>query len=734
MDLVDAPDGMPIASKTLVIKPENQADIRRSNGSRNVKFHIPDYIGYWLPSQSNFTFNIKMEGRGCPIPSRDAGMHSLFQTIRSHDGTGSHLLEEVIQYNTLVSQLFNYTKSEGTENTRAMYEGVQANTTLDNNIYWALAGGTNWSGGIINQSYIARDVQIVAPLRTKLYDTNAYIPVGAMGGIRLEMLLDNYLRSLEYTTGSLAVEAANGVPVYPLAQIPGGEMAAVGAQTAQAQFLLTAFAGSTTGANYQANFLYTMINSNGVDIGYVKVLTVDGGGDPLTCEMYCLGMPGATATVPIPSEDDLITLGTPAAAGSVAKVIKVNKGWNSFGLGAKGNIYQYFHLPLWADNTGSAATLAAAAVTAGSPGSVVSPPNLATSFGSDTERDPYRIVAPRATAAYDPTGCYPGTIMPFSIGDKIYQSTVDGQFEVYLGAVAEVQEYRNTGMPRLLFSSDRPAITAVLANDAAAPAIPAGQKLLTGGEYAYTHTKLGIKAYVKHNDRVNGYASANINPALTAAANSAINFTISDIQYQVKQIDMPESASNADMAAANSERGLQIDLETVETRLTNQAAIQGPTQNLISIPNITRALGVMSVPLNQNEQQGLQFKSLRGFPDNMTSYQYELGQMGLVPNRPVPVEKASLNNPLIQTQETNEKMKTLDSFGVGVSNLNLVPMNFSVGRQFSRPNMYFNLMAAGDLTLRSQYDNAQNFPKLFCHYINHIRSININKGGMQIMN
>ena len=49
----------------------------------------------------------------------------------------------------------------------------------------------------------------------------------------------------------------------------------------------------------------------------------------------------------------------------------------------------------------------------------------------------------------------------------------------------------------------------------------------------------------------------------------------------------------------------------------------------------------------------------------------------------------------------------MDSFGVGVNNLNRTGVNFSVGRQFSRRGMYMDLMAAGDLILKAQFDNPQ---------------------------
>ena len=48
--------------------------------------------------------------------------------------------------------------------------------------------------------------------------------------------------------------------------------------------------------------------------------------------------------------------------------------------------------------------------------------------------------------------------------------------------------------------------------------------------------------------------------------------------------------------------------------------------------------------------------------------------------------------------------------------------------------MTFNLMRAGDLQLKTQYDQLQTSAKLFVHYLMHIRSINCNKNGLRIAN
>lgn len=743
MDLDDSPDGMPIASQVVVIKPENQSDISKSNGSRNIKFHIPDYIPYWLPSQSNFTFNIKMKGRGAPIPSRDSGFHSLFQTIRTHDGTGSHLLEEVNQYNTLVSQMYNYTKSEGTDNMRAEYEGVQANNTIDNNLYWALAGAINWPGGVIRDPLVARDVQIVSPLRTKLYDTSSYIPNACLNGVRLEMQLDNYLRSLEYTTGSLGIEQENAMVPYPLAIIENNTGAIAGVDpNPTPQFNVT-----TPGIGYAANHIYTY-SFNGAVTGYVEVITVDAAPGVRTARFFAHGIAGGPASLPLPKEGDTVTLTVPAAGGSTAAVLVVNPGTSSLGQGCIGNIHQEFYAPLWAQPDGGlggaagiAGTFIGQALT-GAAGLVLSPANATSSFGANTERDPLRVVTKKIEAAgYGTNSCYPGTVMPFAIGDKLDIQKLDGSAGVMLGLVSGFEHYVTAGgtatfMPNVLYKPDIPVL-AGLGNEIPTPLpIPAGAALF-GADYAFNHGALGYRYCTDAESRINGWTPTHItDPSFATLLNAAaeqIDFTISDIQYQAKQVFVPDKDYQADIAAKNSEKGLQIDLETVETRLTNQAQITGPTQNLISIPNITRALGVLSVPLDQTKQQGLQHTCFRGEPDGMTSYQYELGQKGLVPSRPVDVAKASIGDPLIQTQHINEQMKVMDSFGLSVSNLNRVLMNYSIGRQFSRPSMYFNLMMAGDLTLRCQY-GSQTYPKLFVHFINHIRSINISKNGTQIMN
>jgi len=62
-------------------------------------------------------------------------------------------------------------------------------------------------------------------------------------------------------------------------------------------------------------------------------------------------------------------------------------------------------------------------------------------------------------------------------------------------------------------------------------------------------------------------------------------------------------------------------------------------------------------------------------------------------------------------------------------------MNFSVPRAFSRPGMYYNLIKAGSLSLQTENGSVPLLgSKLFVHFINHLRSINISKNGIVIQN
>ena len=339
--------------------------------------------------------------------------------------------------------------------------------------------------------------------------------------------------------------------------------------------------------------------------------------------------------------------------------------------------------------------------------------------------------------------------MPFSVGDRLFiaDTAKKAASKVSLGiitGIAKTPGAGNTNKGARIFFLPEKALVGGVGNEIEASTLTGGASALDPGlpqSYAFRNNLDGYGFFVEESERINAFTPNLVNrtnaptrATLIEAATNVVNFTLSNLQYNIKRVDMDESVVAADLRAANSSSGYRLDLATTQTRLVNLQAIQGPTSQLISIPNITKALAVLSVPLNQNEQLSVAAQSLRGHPDNLTNYQYDIGRDGLQPQRKVLVEKASLADPLIQTQHINELIKAVEGFDMELSSLNGVLMNFAVGRQFARNDMFYNLMEAGDLTLKAEYDTVQTFPKLVVHFIHHIRSILVTSGGIQVAN
>lgn len=727
MDLTDIPTQAPIISETIVVKPENQKDITRENQNRNVRFLIPNYVGYFLPSQSNFSFSITMKGRGNPIPSRDCGLHSLFNVVRTYDVTNSHLLEEVLQYNTLVAQKYQYTKTTSVDNYRAEFEGVQPNKSIDQNLYWKPFAPT-YAGGTVTAPDVAKSVQFSGTLKTDFYDSDKFIPCAVFNGLRTEIQMEDYRRALEFTTGSMGIGSLNGMIPKKMNVMVTATQAAHGTDPEVNPFTI-----NTAGSGYAADTIYTA-SVGGTQLGFIEVKTVDGATGIATALWYATSgghsPPEAGAT---------IVIGTPTAGGAPAAATLIVKAGHQLmgGLLFTTNNDEYY---IDLGSTDVVQTLAGAT-------SPATPANI-TYFGDGSVRKPFNVLNQVGgdNTGFGATTCFPNVMMPFSVGDRLFITDLrqDAASKKALGVITRMEKPPGaTDLDkgaRIYFLPLQTPVTGT-ANETLVSALGGGTTPILTQNYMFNNNLHGYALYVEEADRLNSYTRtipnrtvAPTKDTLDKAADSKVDFTIHNLQYNIKRVDMDENVVAADLRAANSSSGYRLDLATTQTRLINLQALQGPTSQLISIPNITKALAVLSVPLNQNEQLSVAFQSLRGRPDNMSNYQYDIGRDGLQPQRKVLVEKASLNNPLIQTQHINELIKSVEGFDMELTSLNNVLSNFAVGRQFSRNDMYYNLMEAGDLTLKAEYDTLQTFPKLVVHFIHHIRSILVTSGGIQIAN
>ena len=568
MDLTDIPTKAPIVSETLVIKPENQKDITRENQNRNVRFLIPNYVGYFLPSQSNFSFSITMEGRGNPIPSRDAGLHSLFNVVRTYDVTNSHLLEEVIQYNTLVAQKFQYGKSTSIDNYRAEFEGVQPNKSIDNNLYWK-PDQTTYAGGTVVSPDVAKTVQFSGTIKTDFYDSDKFIPCAVFNGLRTEIQMEDYRRALEFTTGSLGVGSANGMMPKQTNLMVTSKQAAVGAEAE-----VNPFTATVGGAEYQVGFIYTATVA-GVHIGFVEVTALRSGTTEVDEAVWYATAGGHSP----PEAGAVIVLGTPTAVGAAAATLTVKAGQQIMGGIRITNANDEYFVDLGSTNVIDTFTGTT------SPGT----PAQITYFGDGSVRKPFQVLNQigKANMGYGDTTCFPNVAMPFSVGDRLFigdlaQTTASKKA---LGIITRISK-----LPAIADDKDRGArihfvplqelvlgpAGAAVANETRASTLTGGTGALLTQNYMFSHALNGFAFFVEEADRLNKFARATGIPnrtvaptkaVLDKAADNVVNFSIHNLQYNVKRVDMDENIVAADLRAANSSGGYRLDLATTQTRL-----------------------------------------------------------------------------------------------------------------------------------------------------------------------
>lgn len=632
-----------------------------------------------------------------------------------------------------------------------MFEGLQPNNSPNNNLYWTDNALSQWfhianSAGVAPTLSVpletAKANQISTTMKTDLLNNDKFIPLNVLGGCHLQLETEDYRRALEFTTGDLGVlnnsNNTNGTDgstgSYGLCPGP------INVNTDQDLTIVLAGTSVFTANNVYEAFAAGTPNP----VGWVLVGAVTVGGAITAAKWFCTS--NTAGGICYPNFNDAVgtngQIDVKVGAGTVTTLSFGANGMN-LGLlrvGSKDSPY-YVDVAV-ANPTESGITGVAAS-----------------HYGDGSVRQPFRVVNCQSKASAKLGQCQtPNDMNPFSIGDMLYINKADNTAQENLGLITGFSRSQTstltngTSLMRVYFQPNNEPVSNLL-NDATYASLGGGKvgsTGLAGRSYNFT---AGYNIFVKQADRVNGTTTAsyaNITDptycsGLRTRAGSVINFRIENLEYHVKRVMMDERVAASDMALARGS-GYKLDLESVTTSLFNLTNVLGPTSQMISIPNITRGLGVLSIPLTQNNQFELGDKSLVGNPTSaplntgltqtgMTTYQYDLGsQIGRTPYRPVKVEKYSFKNPLIQTQAVAELIKANESFGYSTSSLVGLPMNFAIGRAFARTGNYFNLMESGNLSLLANFDNTSSGNKLFCHFIKHLRSVTVSSTGISIAN
>lgn len=196
--------GAYVPSISQSVRPDVVSDVKPED---QIRLLVPSFLGFVDPRESYVRFNLKMTGVGRVIPDKNAGAHALFRNLLIRDGANSATLVSEEDYNASVAMLNPITQQSSVYNKHNLFEGVVENVNGDgadpDNLFYGTPPSLNGSDeDNVVGSAEQLEVQIQMPLRTKFLG-GKIIPVGLLGGLRLQIDTENALRALQYveTTG-----------------------------------------------------------------------------------------------------------------------------------------------------------------------------------------------------------------------------------------------------------------------------------------------------------------------------------------------------------------------------------------------------------------------------------------------------------------------------------------------------------------------------------------------------
>lgn len=295
---------------------------------------------------------------------------------------------------------------------------------------------------------------------------------------------------------------------------------------------------------------------------------------------------------------------------------------------------------------------------------------------------------------------------PFDIGDVIYAADeADGANQEQLGVITQFTK-DGDGDLVIVYIPNR-AIGAGLANN----------------------HPVGSRIYIHEQDRINGITLANVPAANAAIAAQKISYTISDMELLLLQVQPPAGYVESLMKQVMSEKGLSMDYRSWTLYRFNLTTTAGLTNQLIPATQ-QRAYSILSVPLDIGIQNDIRVSSFRGITDGNQNYQYVFGG-SLIPDRPISLVRYTQTPARTDALHLVELEKSLVNANYGVRNLLRVPDRFLIGRAFSKYGQVFNL-STSSLSLRVEYIGGTK-EKLFEHFVQHLRRLNISQNGVMVM-
>lgn len=250
-----------------------------------------------------------------------------------------------------------------------------------------------------------------------------------------------------------------------------------------------------------------------------------------------------------------------------------------------------------------------------------------------------------------------------------------------------------------------------------------------GGADGYVHARAGSALiHWKPADRSRALAR-NAAPTTTVTLPAA-SFRLSDISLGCLGAEPPQAYADGMGKAAQTEKGITFDLQTLTVHRQNIAAIQGAAHCLIPAME-TRARAVIAQPLGVATTRGMSAASFRGILDDIQGYQYIFGTKQSPPAE-VDLTRLSLTPPKSSPIMLTENEKALVSIGQPATSFCQSQQQLLLSRAFAKHGNVSDL-ATEALSLRARHGSAASKAKIFNCMVWHLRAINISRSGVSAM-
>ena len=189
------PQSQYIPCKSQSIKPEVISDVSAGD---LVRIHLPSFLNFVDPQNSYFKCDVQMTGgRGSIVPDPDAGgLHALFRNVLLRSGDGA-TLEQIEDYNVLQASIKPFTSQSTLKHKQSLFEGQQSIPTTANSLYYAAQDAITGSSAATTGTVRARNTpEVYVKLQTGLFTGSQIIPMNILGGMRIQIDLEDAERAL----------------------------------------------------------------------------------------------------------------------------------------------------------------------------------------------------------------------------------------------------------------------------------------------------------------------------------------------------------------------------------------------------------------------------------------------------------------------------------------------------------------------------------------------------------